>query len=69
MKWSFANSSIKGTENPFAQQDKKLASWKQFLPLLPEPLVEETPLQYRKWKRQVMTGLEITEERERDASR
>jgi hypothetical protein len=32
-------------------------------------LIEETPLQYRKGKRRAMTGLRITEERERDASR
>jgi hypothetical protein len=36
--------------------------------MLPEPLVEETPLLYRKGKRRAMTRLEIAEERERDAS-
>jgi hypothetical protein len=32
------------------------------------PLIEETPLLYRKGKRRAMTGLEVVEERERDAS-
>jgi hypothetical protein len=68
MKESFANSFAKGTESLLAQQDKKLASREQFPPPLPEPLVKETPLQYRKGKRRAMTGLEVTEERERDAS-
>jgi hypothetical protein len=66
---SFADSFAKGTDSLLAQQDKKLASRKEFPPTLPEPLIEETPLLYRKGKRRAMTGLEITEERERDASR
>lgn len=45
-----------------------LASREAFPPTLPEPLVEETPLQFRRGKRRAMTGLEIAEERERDAS-
>ena len=52
-----------------AAQDKQLASWENLPPALPEPLVEETNLQYRKGKKRAMTGLEIAEERERDASR
>ena len=32
--------------------------------MLPEPLIEETPLLYRKGKRRAMTGLEIAEEKE-----
>jgi hypothetical protein len=34
-----------------------------------ETVTEETALQYRKGKRRAMTGLEVAEERERDASR
>jgi hypothetical protein len=37
--------------------------------MLPEPLVEETPFLYIKGKRRAMIGLEVAEERERDASR
>ena len=37
--------------------------------MLPEPLIEETPLLYRKGKRRAMTGLEIAEEKEKDALR
>jgi hypothetical protein len=33
---------------------------------IPAPLVEETPLLYRKGKRRAMTGLEVAEERERE---
>jgi hypothetical protein len=40
----------------------------EFPPTLPAPLVDETPLLYKR-KRRAMTGLEIIEERERDASR
>jgi hypothetical protein len=69
MAESFANSFAKGADSLLAQQDKKLASRKEFPLMLPEPLVEETPLLYRKGKRRAMTGLEIAEERERDASR
>jgi len=36
--------------------------------MLPAPLIEETPLQYRKGKHRAITGLKIAEERERDAS-
>jgi hypothetical protein len=68
MAETFANSLAKGTESLLAQQDKQLASRKEFPPTLPEPLIEETPLQYRKGKRRAMTGLEVAEERERDAS-
>ena len=46
-----------------------LESQQEFPTTLPTPLVEETPLLYRKGKRRAMTGLEVTEERERDASR
>jgi len=45
-----------------------LASWKEFPATLLVLLVEETPLIYRKGKRRAMTGLEVAEERERDAS-
>jgi hypothetical protein len=69
MAESFANSFAKGTESLLAQQDKQLASRKDFPPTLLAPLIEETPLQYRKGKRRAMTGLEVAEERERDASR
>jgi hypothetical protein len=69
MAESFAKSFAKGTESLIAQQDKQLVSRQDFPPMLPAPLVEETPLQYRKGKRRAMTGLEIAEVRERDASR
>jgi len=69
MAETFANSFAKGTESLLVQQDKQLASRKEFPPTLPAPLIEETPLQYRKGKRRAMTGLEVAEERERDASR
>ena len=69
MAESFADSFAKGADSLLAQQDKKLASRKELPPMLPEPLVEETPLLYRKGKRRAMTGLEVAEERERDASR
>jgi len=69
MAESFANSFAKGTESLLAQQNKQLQSRQDFPPTLPEPLIEETPLQYRKGKRRAMTGLEIAEERERDALR
>jgi hypothetical protein len=46
-----------------------LASWESFPATVPAPLVEETPLLYRKGKRRAMTGLKVAEERERDASR
>jgi hypothetical protein len=36
--------------------------------MLLAPLAKETPLQYRKGKRRAMIGLEVVEERERDAS-
>jgi hypothetical protein len=45
-----------------------LASREAFPPILPAPLVEETPLLYRKGKRRAMTGLKVAEERERDTS-
>jgi hypothetical protein len=65
----FSNSFVKGTESLLAQQDEKLAREEEFPPMLLEPLVEETPLLYRKWKRCAMTGFEVAEEKERDASR
>jgi hypothetical protein len=67
MAETFANSFAKGTESLLVQQDKQLASRKEFPLTLPTPLIEETPLQYRKGKRRAMTGLEVAEERERDA--
>jgi len=69
MAESFADSFAKGTDSLLAQQDKKLASRKEFPPTLLEPLIEETPLLYRKGKRRALTGLEIAEEREGDTSR
>jgi hypothetical protein len=69
MAESFANSFAKGTESLLAQQDKQLLNRKDFFPTLPELQIEETPLQYRKGKKRAMTGLEVAEERERDASR
>jgi hypothetical protein len=69
MKESFAKAFAKGAESLLAQQESMLASQEAFPPTLPEPLVEETPLQFRRGKRRAMTGLEIAEERERDASR
>jgi hypothetical protein len=48
---SFVHSFAKGADSLLAQQDKKLASRKEFPPTLPEPLAEETPLLYRKGKR------------------
>lgn len=46
-----------------------LASWEAFPATLPEQLVEETPLQFWKGKRQAMTGLDVAGERAQDASR
>jgi hypothetical protein len=43
-----------------------LESQQEFPTTLPAPLVEETPLLYRKGKRRAMTGLEVAEERERE---
>ena len=37
--------------------------------MLPKPLVEETPLIYKRGRRRAITGLEIAEEKERDALR
>jgi hypothetical protein len=68
MAETFANSFAKGTESLLVQQDKQLASKKEFPPTLLAPLIKETPLQYRKGKRRAMTGLEVAEEKERDAS-
>jgi hypothetical protein len=65
---TFANSFAKGIESLLVQQDKQLASREEFPPTLLALLIEETPLQYRKGKRRAMTGLEVAEERERDAS-
>jgi hypothetical protein len=59
MAESFADSFAKGADSLLAQQDKKLASRKEFPATLPEPLIEETPLLYRKGKRRAMTGLGI----------
>jgi hypothetical protein len=67
MAESFANSFAKGAESLLAQQDKILDSRKEFPLMLLEPLVEETPLLYRKGKKRAMTELEIAEEKERDA--
>jgi hypothetical protein len=64
MAESFANTFAKGADSLLAQQDEKLASRKEFPPMLPEPLVEESPLLYRKGKRRAITGLEIAEEKE-----
>jgi hypothetical protein len=64
MAESFANTFAKGADSLLAQQEKKLASRKEFPPMLPEPLVEESPLLYRKGKRRAITGLEIAEEKE-----
>src|SRR5271163_611604 len=64
-----AEAFAKGTESLLAQQEKMLASRKEFPATLPAPLVEETPLIYRKGKRRAMTRLEVAEERDRDASR
>jgi hypothetical protein len=69
MAESFADSFAKGVDSLLVQQNKKLASRKEFPPMLPEALIEETPLQFRKGKKRAMTGLEIAEEKERDASR
>src|SRR5271170_245458 len=69
MAEAFADSFTKGTESLLAQQAKKLASRKDFPPLLPEPLKEETPLLYRKGKKRAMTGEELAQEQEQDALR
>ena len=50
MAEAFANSFAKGTKSLLAQQEKMLASRKEFPATLPAPLVEETPLIYRKGK-------------------
>jgi hypothetical protein len=67
MAESFANSFAKGTESLLAQQDKQLASRKESLCTLLALRIEETPLQYRKGNRRAITGLEVAEERDRDA--
>jgi len=69
MAESFAKSFAKGVESLITQQDKQLATRQDFLLMLLEPLIEETPLQYKKGKIRAITGLEVAEERERDASR
>jgi hypothetical protein len=65
----FANAFANGAEKLLSHHEEKLANRKQLPLMLPEPLVNETNLQYRKGKRRAMTGLEIAEEKERDASR
>jgi hypothetical protein len=69
MAEAFANSFTKGTESLLAQQDKMLASRKDFPSTLPEPLKEATPLLYRKGKKRAMTGEELAREQEQDALR
>jgi hypothetical protein len=69
MAEAFADSFAKGTESLLAQQAKKLASRKDFPPVLPEPLKEETPLLYRKGEKRAMTGEELAREQEQDALR
>lgn len=69
MAESFAASFAKGTENLLAQQSKQLQNKEDFPPTLPPPLIEETSLRFKKGKQRAMTGLEVAEERERDASR
>jgi len=44
-------------------------SQEQFPLVLVELLIKETPLLYRKKKRRAIIGLEVAEEKERDASR
>ena len=66
---SFADSFAKGVNSLLVQQNMKLASRKEFPLMLPEALIEETPLQFRKGKKRAMTGLEIAEEKQCDASR
>jgi hypothetical protein len=65
----FANAFANGAEKLLSHHEEKLANRKQLPLMLPEPLVNETNLQYRKGKRRAMTGPEIAEEKERDASR
>jgi hypothetical protein len=69
MKESFAKAFTKGAESLLVQQESMPANQEAFQPMLPRPLVEETPLQFRRGKRRATTGLEIAEERGRDASR
>ena len=64
----FANTFIKGAESLLTQQDKIHASRERFPLMLPKPLAENSNLRYRKGKKRAMTGLEVAEERERDAS-
>jgi hypothetical protein len=52
MAESFANSFAKGTKSLLAQQDKQLLNKKDFPPTLLEPQIKETPLQYRKGKKE-----------------
>jgi hypothetical protein len=47
---SFANSFAKGTESLLAQQDKQLASRKDFPPTLPAPLIEGLPFNIEEGK-------------------
>ncbi|KAN0069187.1 hypothetical protein V8E54_012816 [Elaphomyces granulatus] len=69
MAEAFANSFATGSNRLLAQQEKILKNRQEFPTTLPAPLVNETSLQYKRGKRRAMTGLEIAEERERDASR
>ena len=64
----FADLFAKGINSFLVQQNKKLASKKEFLLTLPEPLIKETLLIYKKRKKRAMLRLEIKEEREQDAS-
>src|SRR3979411_2679792 len=55
MKESFATAFAKGAESLLPQKGSMLASREEFPPTLPEPLVEETPLQFRRGKRRAIT--------------
>jgi hypothetical protein len=65
----FANAFANGAEKLLSRHEEKLANGKELRLMLPEPIVDEAGLRYKRGKKRAMTGLEIAEEKERDASR
>jgi hypothetical protein len=63
----FADLFAKGINSLLVQQNKKLASRKEFPLILPELLIKETLLIYKKGKKRVLQEEEIEEERKQDA--
>lgn len=65
----FANAFANGAEKLLSRHEEKLANGKELPLMLPDPIVNEANLRYKKGKKRAMTGLEVAEEKERDASR